>query len=185
VVKVITSIAYHTNRLALDAAVQASMAGVNGKGFEVVALDIRALSEQTKKQANLIAGIVNNINENISKAATAMRDTERETARGSELALQAGIALGSIFAGVEREAKEIQGISVMADNQLKSSHVVVRTMQAVSDAARKSNATTREASQNMWQLAHLVAQLRTSVAAFKLRDQNYGLNKPKTISSNL
>ncbi len=185
VVKVITSIAYHTNRLALDAAVQASMAGVNGKGFEVVALDIRALSEQTKKQANLIANIVNNINENISKAVVAMRDTERETAKGSELAQQAGIALGSIFEGVERQAQEIGGISVMADKQLKSSRVVVRTMQAVSEAAKKSSSTTREASQNMWELAQLVTQLRTSVAAFKLRDQSYGQSRTKTSDINL
>jgi len=175
VVKVITSIAYHTNRLALDAAVQASMAGTNGKGFEVLALDIRALSEQTKKQANLIASIVSNINENISKASAAMRDTERETVRGSELAQQAGIALGSIFEGVERQAREIDGINIMADKQLKSSRVVVRTMQAVSEAAKKSSSTTREAAQNMWELAQLVTKLRSSVAAFKLRDQpSYG-----------
>ncbi|GAC1366425.1 MAG: hypothetical protein PVS3B1_02070 [Ktedonobacteraceae bacterium] len=184
VVKVITSIAYHTNRLALDAAIQASMAGANGKGFEVLALDIRALAEQTKKQANLIASIVSNINENISKAADAMRDTERETDRGTELARQAGTALGSIFEDVERQAKEIEDISMLADNQLKSSRVAVQVMQAVSEAARGSSATTKEASQNMWELTQLVARLRTSVAAFKLRDQNYAPRRIQSTGSN-
>jgi methyl-accepting chemotaxis protein len=154
----------------------------------VLALDIRSLSEQTKKQANLIASIVSNINENIGKASVAMRDTERETARGSELAQQAGIALGSIFEGVERQAREIESINVMADKQLKSSRVVVRTMQAVSEAAKKTSSTTREASQNMWELAQLVTKLRSSVAAFKLRDQqsgtNYGQSRAKITGSN-
>ncbi|MBV9616321.1 MAG: HAMP domain-containing protein, partial [Ktedonobacteraceae bacterium] len=66
IVSVISSIAHHTNRLALDATIQAATAGANGTGFAAVASDIRRLAEQTKDQAGMIASLVRTVNENIS-----------------------------------------------------------------------------------------------------------------------
>ena len=79
IVEVISNIAHQTNRLALDAAIQAAMAGENGKGFGAVAADIRRLAERAKDQASMIARIVRSVGEDIAAAAVAMRDTERET----------------------------------------------------------------------------------------------------------
>lgn len=171
IVTVISNIAYQTNRLALDAAVQAAMAGANGKAFGAVASDIRRLAEQTKQQAGMIAHIVRTVNENISGASASMRDTERETASGAKLGQDAGKALELIFAAVEQQAKEIASIDKMAAHQLDASKGVVRGMQTMSEATRHSSASTRDASQNMWRLAHLVKQLRTSVEAFKLPNE--------------
>ncbi len=66
IVSVISNIAHHTNRLALDATIQAATAGENGTGFAAVASDIRRLAEQTKSQAGMIASLVRTVNENIS-----------------------------------------------------------------------------------------------------------------------
>jgi methyl-accepting chemotaxis protein len=174
IVEVISNIAHQTNRLALDAAIQAAMAGENGKGFGAVAADIRRLAERAKDQASMIARIVRSVGEDIAAAAVAMRDTERETSTGSRLAQEAGTALESMFSIVERQAREIELINQMATQQLQSSSAVVQIMQGASESTQQSSASTRDAAQNMERLARLAEQLLASVEAFKLRDnQNY------------
>jgi methyl-accepting chemotaxis protein len=174
IVEVIANIAHQTNRLALDAAIQAAMAGENGKGFGAVAADIRRLAERAKDQASSIARIVRGVREDIGAVAVSMRDTERETSAGAELAQEAGSSLESIFGVVERQANEIAAINQMAAQQLQSSSAVVQIMQAISDSTQQSSGSTRDAAQNMERLARLAEQLLASVEAFKLREHlNY------------
>ena len=174
IVEVIANIAHQTNRLALDAAIQAAMAGENGKGFGAVAADIRRLAERAKDQANSIGRIVRGVREDIGAVAVSMRDTERETSAGAQLAQEAGTSLESIFGVVERQANEIAAINQMAAQQLQSSTAVVQIMQAVSDSTEESSASTRDAAQNMERVARLAEQLLASVEAFKLRENlNY------------
>src|SRR6266516_3324910 len=174
IVEVIANIAHQTNRLALDAAIQAAMAGENGKGFGAVAADIRRLAERAKDQANSIARIVRGVREDIGAVAVSMRDTERETSAGANLAQEAGKSLESIFGVVERQAHEIEAINQMAGQQLQSSSSVVQIMQAVTDSTQQSSTSTRDAAQNMERLARLAEQLLASVEAFKLRENlNY------------
>ena len=174
IVTVIANIAHQTNRLALDAAIQAAMAGDNGKGFGAVAADIRRLAERAKEQASQIARIVRSVREDIGAAAVSMEDTEHETAIGAQLAQEAGSALESIFSVVERQGREIESINQMATQQLQSSNTVVQIMHGVSDSTQRSSHSTRDAAQNMERLARLAEQLLASVEAFKLRDNlNY------------
>ena len=174
IVEVIANIAHQTNRLALDAAIQAAMAGENGKGFGAVAADIRRLAERAKDQASSITRIVRSVREDIGAVAVSMRDTERETSAGAKLAEEAGSSLVSIFGVVERQAHEIESINQVAAQQLQSSNAVVQIMQAVTVSTQQSSASTREASQNMERLARLAEQLLASVEAFKLRENlNY------------
>src|SRR5256886_8641594 len=174
IVEVIANIAHQTNRLALDAAIQAAMAGENGKGFGAVAADIRRLAERAKDQAGSIARIVRGVREDIGAVAVSMRDTERETSAGSQLAQEAGTSLESIFGVVERQASEIDAINRMAAQQLQSSSAVVQIMQVVSGSTDRSSASTRDVAQNMERVARLAEQLLASVEAFKLRENlNY------------
>ncbi len=173
------NIAHQTNRLALDAAIQAAMAGENGKGFGAVAADIRRLAERAKEQASSVAKIVRNIREEIGAVAISMQDTERETLSGTKLTQEAGVALESIFTAVEQQAREIENINQMATQQLQSSSAVVQIMHTVSDSTQQSSVNTRDASQNMERLARLVEQLRSSVEAFKLRE-NQGYFVPNS-----
>src|SRR6266566_4860978 len=105
IVAAISNIAHQTNRLALDAAIQAAMAGENGKGFGAVAADIRRLAERAKEEASTVARIVRSIREDIGAAAVAMQDTEHETSVGAKLTQEAGATLGSIFAAIDHEAE--------------------------------------------------------------------------------
>ncbi len=170
IVEVISSIAHQTNRLALDAAIQAAMAGENGKGFGAVAADIRRLAERSKDQVSMIGRIVRSVREDIGAVAISMQDTERETRTGSKLTQEAGVALESIFAAVEHQAHEIESINQMAMQQLQASSSVVRIMHGVSEATQQGSISTRQTSQNMERLSRLVEQLRASVEAFKLRE---------------
>jgi methyl-accepting chemotaxis protein len=182
IVEVISSIAHQTNRLALDAAIQAAMAGENGKGFGAVAADIRRLAERSKDQASSIARIVRSIREDIGAAAVSMQDTERETFAGTQLTQEAGSALESIFSAVEYQAREIESINQAAVQQLQASSNVVQIMRSISNSTQQSNISTRSASQNTERLARLVEQLRASTEAFKLRDTQGYYNSPANVS---
>lgn len=179
IVEVISGIAHQTNRLALDAAIQAAMAGENGKGFGAVAADIRRLAERAKDQASMIGRIVRGVREEIGAVAVSMQDTERETSSGTRLTQEAGVALESIFSAVEHQAREIENINQMAAQQLQSSSNVVQIMRGISSTTQQSTMSTREASHNMERLARLVEQLRASVEAFKLHE-NQGYYIPPT-----
>jgi methyl-accepting chemotaxis protein len=183
IVTVISNIAYQTNRLSLDASIQAAMAGENGKGFAAVASDIRRLAEQTKEQASMIAAIIRTAQENITKSAKSMQDTELETSAVTQVSQEATHSLLSIFDVVEKQAREIESINLMAAHQLETTKKLVATMQNISMETRNSSDSTKDASRNMWRLALLVEQLRQSVEAFKLPDaQNYLLSNPRNVT---
>ncbi|HWS82947.1 MAG TPA: methyl-accepting chemotaxis protein, partial [Ktedonobacteraceae bacterium] len=156
IVDVISGIAHQTNRLALDAAIQAAMAGENGKGFSAVAADIRRLAERTKEEASMITRTVRSVREEIGAVAQSMQDTEQQTAKGTHLTEETGIALESIFAAVEHQAHEIENISQMALQQLQAAHAVTQIMQKVSASTRQNSTNTHQASQSVQHLAHLV-----------------------------
>jgi len=177
IIEVISTIALQTNRLALDAAIQASVAGENGKGFGAVAAEIRRLAENAKDQTSMIVRIVRSVREDIDSVAISMSDTERETSTGTHLAHEAGTAIGSILAVVERQAQEIERINRIATEQVQSSGTVVQIMQTVSNSTQQNSARTRGVSQNMERLARLSDQLLASVEAFKLRGNGNGNGK--------
>jgi methyl-accepting chemotaxis protein len=174
IVEVISSIAHQTNRLALDAAIQAAMAGEHGKGFGAVAADIRRLAERTKEQATIITRLVRNVLEDIDSVAISMSETEQETSRGTVLAQEVGTSLEAIFPLIEQQANEIETINQMTSQQLQSSRAVVQIMHNFSDATQQNSMSTREVSHLMEHIARLAEELLASVEAFKLReDQNY------------
>lgn len=171
IVEAMSSIAHQTNRLALDAAVQAAMAGENGKGFGAVAADIRRLAELEKEQATRVGQIVRNILEDITVVTLSMQETEQETASGTHLAQRAGAALESIFSVVERQASEIELANQVVKQHLQSSTMVGQIIQDVSQTAQQSNESTREATRHMERLAQMAGQLLASVEVFKLREE--------------
>jgi len=169
IVVVISDIAHQTNRLALDAAVQAAVAGENGKGFSIISADIRRLAEQTKEQTTMISRIIQGIREDISAVAISMRDTQRETAIGTNLVQGTGQSLEKIFALVEQQAREMEMINTMVRDLLQSSGHVTQIIQDVSQSTRQGSSSTRVVAQNMEHLAGLAKQLLASIETFKIR----------------
>ena len=169
IVSVISDIAHQTNRLALDAAVQAAVAGENGKGFSIISADIRRLAEQTKEQTTMINRIIQGIREDIGAVAVSMRDTQRETAIGTSLVQGTGESLEEIFVLIEQQAREMELINTMVRELLQSSGNVTQLIQDVSQSTRQGSSSTRVVAQNMEHLAGLAKQLLASIETFKIR----------------
>ncbi|HEX4206592.1 MAG TPA: methyl-accepting chemotaxis protein [Ktedonobacteraceae bacterium] len=175
IVDVISSIAQQTNRLALDASIQAAMAGDHGQGFGAVADDIRRMAERAKQQSALVVQIVRNIREDISTAGLSMQETVRETASGTQIVHEVGNALEELFSAVEHQASEIEVTNQVAIQQLQSSNMIVQIMQRVSDVTQQNSAITRNITKQMERLAPLAGHLLASVDVFKLREDRHGV----------
>jgi methyl-accepting chemotaxis protein len=174
IVEVIFNLAYQTHRLALDSAIQAAMAGEGRKEFGAVAINIRRLAEQAKREANGIARIVRSAQEDIAEASASMERTQRETTLESKVSQDVERTLESIFSTVERQARNIRDITGMVTRQLELATAAVQIMQYVADLTQNNKARVSEATRHIQRLATLVEQLHISVDAFTVsREQSF------------
>jgi methyl-accepting chemotaxis protein len=171
IVEVIFSLAYQTHRLALDSAIQAAIAGEDRKEFGAVAISIRRLAEQAKSEANGIARIVRSVQEDITEAAASMEKTQRETLLESKATQDVEQALENIFATVERQARDITDITGMVTQQLELATAVAQIMQYVTYTTQQNKARVSDAAKYMQRLAQLVEQLRISVGALTVYEE--------------
>src|SRR6266849_2618468 len=172
IVRIIEDIADQTNLLALNAAIQSAMAGEHGRGFAVVADEIRLLAERSTESTRRIATLVKSIQGDTYEAVVAMEDSTQEVVKGSQLADDAGRALNSIYAAVERQAQMIEDIALAANEQAQVSENVAIAMGEISEITRQTNTGTQEAAMSVSYLAELADQLRASVATFRLPEHN-------------
>ena len=171
IVRIIEDIADQTNLLALNAAIQSAMAGEHGRGFAVVADEIRLLAERSTESTKRIATLVKSIQGDTFEAVVAMEDSTQEVVKGSQLADEAGRALSSIYAAVERQAQMIEDIARAANEQASVSENVAVAMGQISEITRQTNTGTQEAAVSVSYLSELADQLRASVSTFRLPDR--------------
>jgi methyl-accepting chemotaxis protein len=138
IVEVIANIAGQTNLLALNAAIEAARAGEQGRGFAVVADEVRKLAEQAQGAAGQIAEIVNQIQGQTSAAVTAMDNGTRKVEEGVQVAKDAGIAIDSILSKVNQSVSMIESISAAAQQQAASTNEVVKSVNNVAAIAEQS-----------------------------------------------
>ncbi|HEX7736003.1 MAG TPA: methyl-accepting chemotaxis protein [Ktedonobacteraceae bacterium] len=171
IVRIIEDIADQTNLLALNAAIQSAMAGEHGRGFAVVADEIRLLAERSTESTKRIATLVKSIQGDTYEAVVAMEDSTQEVVKGSQLADEAGRALNSIYAAVERQASTIETIAQAANEQASVSEDVANAMSEISEITNRTNAGTQEAAMSVSYLSELSDQLRASVSTFRLPER--------------
>jgi methyl-accepting chemotaxis protein len=171
IVGLIEEIADQTNLLALNAAIQSAMAGEHGRGFAVVADEIRQLAERVTDATKKIATIVKSIQGDTLEAVVAMDDSTTDVVNGSRLADEAGEALRSIYAAVDRQAKMIEDIARAANERAQTSEAVAAAMIRIADITRQTNSATQDTTAAVSYLAELAEQLRASVATFRLPEQ--------------
>ncbi|HEY7780619.1 MAG TPA: methyl-accepting chemotaxis protein [Ktedonobacterales bacterium] len=171
IVRLIEDIAEQTNLLALNAAIQSAMAGEHGRGFSVVAEEIRLLAERSAEATKKIATIVKSIQGDTYEAVVAMEESTQEVVNGSRLADEAGQSLQSIYSAVDRQAQTIEGIAHAAQDRAQTADAVASAMSRIADITRQTNTATQDAASSVSYLAELAEQLRASVATFRLPDQ--------------
>jgi methyl-accepting chemotaxis protein len=168
IIQLIDDIADRTSILALNASIQASMAGEAGRGFAVVAEEVERLAERSTDATKKIATLVKTIQSETGEAVTAMEKGIQEVVEGSKLANQAGQALGEIEAVSRKLAELIQTISQASRQQAQGSEAVTRSMTEISQITRHTAAGTKQAADHVSQLAALADELRSSVSTFRL-----------------
>lgn len=168
IVSLITDIADQTNILALNAAIQASMAGDAGRGFAVVADEVQRLAERSSAAAKQIETLVKTIQTDTNEAVISMEQTTSEVVRGARLAQDAGVALEEIENVSKTLAELIQNISNAARQQAASAGHISNTMNVIQEITSQTSAGTTATAKSIGNLAEMAAELRNSVAGFKL-----------------
>ena len=171
IVQLISDIADRTSILALNASIQAAMAGDAGQGFAVVAEEVERLAERSTDATKQIASLIKTIQTETSEAITDMEESTREVVEGSHLATQAGETLAEINEVSKSLEDMIQQVSTSALTQAKASQEIASTMNQISDATKESADKSREATEQVTSLATLANQLGDSVSQFVL-DRN-------------
>ncbi len=168
IVSLINDIADQTNILALNAAIQASMAGDAGRGFAVVADEVQRLAERSAGATKQIAALVKTIQTDTNEAVSSMEQTTSEVVKGAERAHAAGVALEEIETVSADLAELIQDISTAAKHQATTAGHVSRTMNVIQDITSQTLSGTNNTAQSIGELAELAVELRNSVSGFKL-----------------
>ena len=168
IVSLINDIADQTNILALNAAIQASMAGDAGRGFAVVADEVQRLAERSSAATRQIEALVKTIQSDTNEAVISMEQTTTEVVRGARLAQDAGMALEEIEKVSAELADLIQNISNAARQQAASAGHISNTMNVIQEITQQTNAGTIASARSIGNLADMATELRSSVAGFTL-----------------
>lgn len=168
IVRLIDDIADRTSILALNASIQAAMAGEAGRGFAIVAEEVERLAERSTAATRQIETLVKTIQGETNETVAAMEDSTREVVEGSKLATQAGQALNEIENVSGRLAELIQSISLASRQQARGAETLSQSMTDISQVAQQTAAGTKQAAVSINNLAVLAEDLRASVSTFKL-----------------
>lgn len=168
IVSLITDIADQTNILAINAAIQAAMAGDAGRGFAVVADQVHKLAEKSSKAAKEIETRVKTIQSDTREAVISMEQSTAEVVEGAKLAQDAGVSLEEIESVSGHLADLIQNISNAAAQQAASANHISNTMHVIQEITSQTSGGTAATAAAIGKLAELADELRGSVAGFKL-----------------
>ena len=168
IVELINDISEQTNILALNAAIQAASAGEAGRGFAVVADEVQRLAERSSSATKRIESLVQTIQADTNEAVSSMEQTTSEVVAGARLAEDAGTALGEIEKVSADLSGLIQGISTAAAQQSSAATGITQTMNTIQSITAQTSQGASQTAESVGILAQLAADLRRSVADFKL-----------------
>ena len=168
IIEVINEIATQTNLLALNAAIEAARAGEQGKGFAVVADEVRKLAERAARATKDITGLIKGIQVETSEAVTVMEEGTREVEEGTKLADQAGAALREIEQIVKQTATLVTDITRAAGDQVKVTESVVGSMDHILKQTQETTHGVQDTVATIGKLAELSRRLTDAIGRFKL-----------------
>ena len=175
IIGVIEHIADQTNLLALNAAIEAARAGEQGRGFAVVADEVRKLAEQTTKATKQIAGMIQQIQSDSHGAVSTMANATKQVDEGIVLADHAGVSLQEIVEISQKVTHMVSQIAVANEEQSSTSEQISKNMEAIASVTQQTASGTQQIARAAEDLNRLTETLQSLVNQFKLNSQNeYG-----------
>jgi len=171
IVKVINEIAEQTNLLALNAAIEAARAGEQGRGFAVVADEVRKLAEKTTHSTEEIGEMIKHIQINAQKAVDSMESGKKDVESGVALAYQAGEALKDIVRSVKNVTDMIHQIAASAEEQSATGGEVAMNIESVANITKNNASYADESYAYSYEIRNMAMRLHTLTKAFKLSNK--------------
>lgn len=168
IINVIKEIADQTNLLALNAAIEAARAGEQGRGFAVVADEVRKLAERTGLSTKEISEMIGKIQLGTGYAVSSMQATVTRVAKGEGLTQQAGDSISQIKAGALQVSQSVNEISVAMQKENAASGEITRSIEEISRMTQQNNIAIHATTETAKNLERLSDNLQSAVGHFKL-----------------
>jgi methyl-accepting chemotaxis protein len=183
IVNVINDITEQTNLLALNAAIEAARAGEAGRGFAVVADEVRKLAEHSRNATKDIAALIKAIQAETNDAVVVMEEGTKEVEIGAKLADQAGRALDAISTVVRQSAELVQEISLASKQQVRGTEGVANAMQIISNITRQTSQGARQTARTVEQMVHMSEQLNEALSQFRIAASGPSEARPELVGA--
>jgi methyl-accepting chemotaxis protein len=168
IVNVIREIADQTNLLALNAAIEAARAGEQGRGFAVVADEVRKLAERTSNSTQQIASMIDKVQAGARRAASEMESGVTRVGDGVNLAHQAGDSITGIQSGATRVAAVVEDIAAALNEQASAAQDIAQGVERIAHMSEQSSAAAHQTANASQQLREVARDLQESASRFRL-----------------